>query len=75
MNDDVPYEDLPYDGEAHELNKKRAKLDQAIAKGTEMFPMVWRSLYENCLIHKFTEEQALKLVCTYIKATHGKKAL
>ncbi|MCK9569130.1 hypothetical protein M0R72_09325 [Candidatus Pacearchaeota archaeon] len=47
-------------------DKERAELDQAMAACAEMFPRMWRSLYEGLKSEGFTEEQAMRLLIAHI---------
>jgi hypothetical protein len=55
--------------------EKSAKLDQAIAECGETMPLIWRTLYLNCVVAGFSESQALDLVKAYIisMGTNGTK--
>ena len=47
-------------------DKKRAELDQASASLGESFPLLWRSIYRNCLLEGFDKSESFRLVQTYI---------
>lgn len=49
--------------------KEAAKMDQAMAAVTEMFPPLWRGLYTRLVSQGFSEFQALELVKAYITAS------
>lgn len=44
----------------------RAKLDQASATLVEMFPPLWRQLYDGCAKEGFSDSESLELVKAYI---------
>lgn len=46
--------------------KQRAEIDQAMAAMVEMFPPLWRRLYEGCKAEGFSEVDSLSLLKTYI---------
>jgi hypothetical protein len=50
-------------------DKMRSELEQNQALMIELWPPLWRQLYEALLEKKFTETQALELVKTYILST------
>lgn len=54
--------------EEHEKAKRVSDMDQALATISENFPPMWRRMFENFKTEGFTEEQALRLVCTHVHA-------
>lgn len=46
-------------------------LDQAVATVGDMWPPLWRRIYDNLLSEGFTEQQAMSLLKTYIMASCG----
>lgn len=47
--------------------------DQAAAFVTESLPPMWRRLYLNSIAEGFSQDQAMKILQTYISASIGKK--
>ena len=45
---------------------ERANYEQAEALLVELFPPLWRQLYDGCVKQGFTEEQSLALLKAYI---------
>ena len=53
--------------------KVRAEIDQSFEMMVEIFPPLWRGLFEGCREKGFTEEQAMELVKTYILSQGSNK--
>jgi len=51
--------------------KKSAEIEQSMAMLSEHLPPLWASLFRNCVAQKFSPQQALALVQTYILATNN----
>ena len=53
--------------------RNKAKFDQESALIADVLPSLWYRIYKNCLEQGFREQEALKLVQTYIlsQAPHG----
>jgi hypothetical protein len=49
--------------------RESAKMDQALAAVTEIFPPLWHGLYVRLIRQGFNETQALELVKAYIAAS------
>lgn len=47
-------------------DKKRAEFEQSNAAMAEIFPSLWKSLFDGCVKQGFTEVEAMQLVKTYI---------
>lgn len=43
-----------------------AELDQAKAELKELFPAMWKSIYDGCLDEGFTEAQSMELLKAFI---------
>ncbi len=53
--------------------KKRSEMDQAQAFLGELYPPLWRKLYLGCVEEGFSEDQAFRLLRTYIRAVCDSK--
>ena len=55
--------------------KMQAMVEQAQATMVEMWPPLWKQLYQKCMKEGFNENQSMELVKAYILSTniHGSR--
>lgn len=53
--------------------EQQRQFDEGAALLGDSLPGLWRRMYENCITHDFTEQQAIELVKAYIlsQCPHG----
>lgn len=56
------------DPEAYKFQKESQKFDQGAAFLGDALPALWWRMYNNMLLSGFSEEQAMSLLRTYVKA-------
>lgn len=54
-----------------EKAQAQTKLDNSLAMAGDMLPLLWKRLYDNCLVAGFGEREALILVQTHIIGAAG----
>lgn len=64
---------MPSNDDSEKSSQRQAELDQMTAELSDTLPHMWKRLFDVCQSVGFTEEQAFKLVQTYIVSIGGGK--